>query len=332
MDNARTLRLTAARRVPELLRAGWSRDPALTVAGCLLITVLMATLIGLVTDRTVITGAPGWLKPAKFAISNAIYSFTLLWLLSQVNGHRRLVRTIGAVTAGVLLAEQVIISVQAWRGTTSHFNMSTPLNANLYLAMGSMIALVWLAGVATAVLLSRQRLLDPAFAWALRLGAMLSVVGMSVAYLMVLPTPDQLAATVNRSSPTTIGAHSVGVADGGPGLPILGWSTVGGDLRAPHFFGLHGLQVLLVIGYLVSRRLKHWPSRNQVALVWVVGFSYLGLVALLTWQALRGQPLVAPDSTTTFAAVLLFGTSALLVSALAANARRHCLPSSCLGR
>ncbi len=32
--------------------------------------------------------------------------------------------------------------------------------------------------------------------------------------------------------------------------------------------------------------------------MWTAGISYLGLVGLLTWQALRGQPLVAPDALT----------------------------------
>ncbi|MGH4010164.1 MAG: hypothetical protein ACRDTH_18750 [Pseudonocardiaceae bacterium] len=322
-DNAPTLRATPIRRIATLLRAGWSRDPALTVAGCLLIVVLVVTLVGIVTDRTVITGAPAWLKPAKFAVSNAIYGFTLLWLLSHITGHRRLVRTIGVVTASILVAEQAIIVVQAGRGTMSHFNVSTSLDAALYLAMGVMIALVLLAGVIVAVLLSLQQLPNPAFTWALRLGATLSVVGMSVAYFMVQPTADQLATAANGSRPTIIGAHSVGVADGGPGLPILGWSTVGGDLRVPHFFGLHGLQVLLVAGYLISRRLRGWPNRNQVALVWVVGLSYLGLVVLLTWQALRQQPVLAPDTITVIAATALFGITGFLASTIAADARRH---------
>ena len=48
-----------------------------------------AALLGLAFDARVITGAPAWMKPAKFAISIVFYSLTFVWLLGFVHGHPR---------------------------------------------------------------------------------------------------------------------------------------------------------------------------------------------------------------------------------------------------
>jgi hypothetical protein len=114
---------------------------------------------------------------------------------------------------------------------------------------------------------------------------------------------------------TIAGAHSVGVEDGGPGLPVLGWSTAGGDLRVPHFVGLHALQMLPLLGWALARpwAARRWSERRRVALVSVGGAAYLGLLALLTWQALRGQSIVAPDLLTLGALALLAGGTALAI-------------------
>lgn len=51
---------------------------------------LAATTLGIILNPCAITGAPAWLKPAKFAVSISIYCLTLLWLLTFVRGHPRL--------------------------------------------------------------------------------------------------------------------------------------------------------------------------------------------------------------------------------------------------
>jgi CHASE2 domain-containing sensor protein len=92
------------------------------------------------------------------------------------------------------------------------------------------------------------------------------------------------------------GGHAVGVPDGGPGLFFVGWSTTGGDLRIAHFVGLHALQVLPLLVALLAQRSVADALRTRI--VWSVGLGYLGIVLLLTWQAMRGQPLLTPDAIT----------------------------------
>jgi hypothetical protein len=111
-------------------------------------------------------------------------------------------------------------------------------------------------------------------------------------------SPSQLhTMQVDKQAPANYGAHSVGVDDGSPGLPLLGWSTVGGDLRVGHFVGLHGLQLLpLLAVVLISGRIFGRQSHTQhQQFVHLVGVAYTALTALLIWQAWRGQSLIAPD-------------------------------------
>jgi hypothetical protein len=178
-------------------------------------------------------------------------------------------------------------------------------------------------------MLIRQRMPDQAFSWSLRLGVLISSIGMAAAFFMTTPTPEQAAAIAGGYGAHIVGAHSVGVADGGPGLPVLGWSTVGGDLRVAHFFGLHALQVLPFFGWLLTRRNSvsgRLAANDRVALVWTGGLAYLGLALLLVWQALRGESVIRPDAKTIAAAGSLaagVATSLLITVARVFNRNRR---------
>jgi len=290
---ARTSHPSTATAAGSVVRRAWRTNPSLTLVAGASICIFVGTLLGLLLDPRVITGAPAWLKPAKFALSIGIYSATFLWLLRFVQGHARSIRAISGITAAMALGELLIIALQALRGTTSHFNLSTPLDTALWASMGIMISVLWIANAVAAVLLMRQPLVDRALAWSLRLSLVLALVGMAVAVPMAVS-----------------GAHTVGLADGGPGLPVVGWSTVGGDLRVAHFVGLHALQALPLLAWLVDRTWVGLSAQSRLRLVWALAGTYLGVILVLTWQALRGQSLIAPDSTT------LAACGALMVAAV----------------
>ena len=94
-------------------------------------------------------------------------------------------------------------------------------------------------------------------------------------------------------------------------MPVVGWSTEGGDLRVAHFVGLHALQVLPLLGLALARFGPAWlPMRERSRLIAVAATFWIALILLLTWQALRAQPLIAPDALTLLALGLLLATTA----------------------
>ena len=275
----------------------WHTHAPLTISALVTALVTVFFIVGIFADPQVITGAPAWLKPTKFGVSITLYSLTLVWILGFVRGHRRLVAIIGWVLVTTLGLELLIIAAQVGRGTTSHFNVATPLDTTLWSMMGIAISILWGANFVVAGLLLLQPFENPAFAWSLRLGLALAIIGMGLGYLMTVPTAQQLAGWQTGGAVSIVGAHTVSLPDGGPGLPLTGWSTQGGDLRIPHFIGMHALQVIPFLGWWLSRR-KHLPMRTRVALVGVISSFYLGVVLIVMQQALRAQPLLRPDTLT----------------------------------
>jgi hypothetical protein len=292
-----------------------------------LFTVVMGVFFsaGIFLDSRYITGAPAWLKLSKFAISVIIYTFTMLWFLGFVDTskrwRKRLVNILGWVVVTTFAAEWFAMITQAIRGTTSHFNVSSPFNAALWSLMAIAIMILFIANLVIAVLLLRQKFESPVFAWGLRLGLLITIVGLGEGYFMTSPTAQQMAGWQKGEAVTIVGAHSVGVEDGGPGLPGLNWSTVGGDLRIGHFVGMHALQVLPFVAWFVSRR-KKLAVRQQVQLVWTAGLGYLGLVVLVTWQALRAESIIAPGQLTITSFLTLLTLVALSVTAILLGRKR----------
>lgn len=255
---------------------------------------LTAVLVGAaVLDGRTLLGAPLWFKPLKFSVSLAAYAATLAWMLGQLR--EPALRRTGWAIAVAGAVEIVIIVGQAARGVRSHFNDDTLADSLLFALMGVTIVVLYLATAAIALRFLREPGRDRAAGTAIRLGLLVGLVGMGVGVVM-----------------SVIGSHAVGVADGGPGLPFVGWSTTGGDLRVGHFVGMHALQALPLLAAALAAT-GRFSEATRTRAVTVAALAYGAVVLLVTWQALRGQPLLAPDALTlaTLAAIVL-GTAGAL--------------------
>lgn len=288
----------------------WKTNRLLTGVALLHLIVLLVAIVGIIVDDRVITGMPAWVKPAKFAISISIYSLTFVWLIGFIRRAPKLASLAANATAVGFVVEMAIIALQAARGTTSHFNNSTPLDTALFGIMGLFILVVWLMNLLVAIMLVWENIENPALAMGIRLGLWLTLIGASIGVLMVLPTEDQIARMRAGEDVEFVGAHGIGAPDGGPGLPFVGWNRYAGDLRPAHFLGLHALQVMPLFGWFVSRR-KSLSRKQQRSLVILTGVFYLLTIVVLLAEAARGESVVSADATTLAALGLLVGVYGL---------------------
>ena len=319
--NTKTNQPSSLLNLREVNRYFWSVNRPMTVLFWAMVVTSVLGILGLLLDPRTVLGQPTWAKTTKFSLSLVLYSSTMLWIFGYDTLRPRLSRFILSASAYILGFEMILMIFQGARAVPMHFNNTTPFDATLFSIMGATITLLWFVNALGVAVLLVQQIPSRAFAWSLRLGLIIALVGMMEGFMMTSPTSAQMALLQAGQHSAMIGAHTVGAPDGGPGLPLLGWSTTNGDLRIGHFVGLHGLQIIPLLGLFLMLRRERWlTERHKVLLVMIGAAGYLGLTVLVTWQALRGQPLIAPDllTITVFAALVtatLTATSVVLLQA-----------------
>jgi hypothetical protein len=267
-----------------------------SLVGSIVVSVLFAT------DSRELLGVSVWEKPLKFLISATFYTTTFSWLYTFIEKGKGLASKMGKVIAIMLIVELVVIVGMASVGSTSHFNVSTPFNIAVWSLMATAISIVWVATFLLSTGLWNSQRMSADLRLAVRWSIGLGLAGMGIAFTMTPPQPQQV---LPENWAGVAGAHTVGAADGGPGLPFLGWSTQAGDLRISHFLGLHALQVVPLIALVLSIVVANYFVRRAIIIGTAVAYALL--IAFTYVQALLGETIVQPITLIFLGIILVFG-------------------------
>ncbi len=235
----------------------------------------LGCIIGFIIDDRILMGVNVWIKPLKFSISGAVYIATVGYLITLYPYSKIKKNIINNIVSWTLLIEIGIIIYQASRGVKSHYNESSLFDALLFAAMGILIAinvLIMILFIFDSIRL-KLKVKKPVQS-AIIMGWIIIVLGSWVGGQMI----SQMS-------------HNVGIADGGEGLPLVNWSTVAGDLRIAHFFGLHGIQIIPLFAVVISKKMNIAP-KNQISAVIFFGLLYAALIGFTFYQAKQGIPFI----------------------------------------
>jgi hypothetical protein len=246
------------------------------------VAMFLPSLMAYRFDERLINGINIWTKPLKFQISLSLHMATMLWLMSLVSKEwlsSRLMRWTAYVVSFSALVETAYITLQSARGRGSHYNTESAFEAFMWSLMGvgavSLVAGSFILGVT----IWRAKSMDQT---GYRLGAIL---GLTIGSVLTLITAGYMSSSLIVES----GRWVSGVKSDISGLPIVSWSTKGGDLRVSHFFATHIMQALPLVG-LVSDKITPRTSRMLVIAIALLASA---LVAFTFQQALQGRPFLA---------------------------------------
>lgn len=252
------------------------REPTLAAFALVMVVAMAPTLIAMAIDARTFNGINVWIKPFKFQASLAIFFATLAWFWGYLDAE---VRARRSVCVAVLLIcgsgffEVAYIGFRAALAEASHFNNSTRLTEALYglMGVGILIQVSLAAWAGVLILRSREGGISPTLRFSIGMGLIAGTIlgGITGAYM---------------SAQT---GHWVGgVANDASGMFFVGWSRTGGDLRVAHFVGLHAMQGIPIIGYLVRKM----PAGRTV--VWTSLAVWTTATIFFFIQAVGGRPVV----------------------------------------
>jgi len=248
----------------------------LTAFAILMAVAMLPTLLAILIDARTFNGINVWIKPLKFEASLAIFFATLGWFWGYLDAEvraRKSVRVALLLICGSGFFEVAYIAFRAALAEASHFNNSTRLTEALYglMGVGILIQVSLAAWAGVLILRSRESGISPTLRFSIGMGLVAGTV---------------LGGVTGAFMSAQTGHWVGGVANDATGMFFFGWSRTGGDLRVAHFVGLHAMQGIPIIGYLV----RNVPAGRTV--VWASLVIWTAATIFFFIQALQGRPLL----------------------------------------
>ena len=217
-------------------------------------------LSGLVHLAVLVVGGGSWegplslRKPMTFGLSFGLTLINVTFVASLVSLEDRTRTALLGIFASACVLETFLVSLQAWRGVPSHFNIETPFDAMVarLLAVGG-LALVAVIVALTAAALRDRTPLPRGLRYAIRAG-----------FLALLGAQVTGATMIVTGMRTVFGGHSQ-----------LAYAT-GGWLKPVHAVLMHGILVLPLFAWQISR--TGWDERFQLRAVWTAIALYAAVV------------------------------------------------------
>jgi hypothetical protein len=242
-------------------------------------------------------------KPAVFGLSFGVTLITIVWTVSllPLRGRPRGI-LLSAFTAACIV-ETGLVSLQAWRGVPSHFNMQTTADALVARALAAGgFALVAIIVVLTFAAFRKNPAVPVSVRVAIQIGFVMLCGAMAIGGVMIARGMMLVFA----------------------GEPARAYAT-GGALKPTHAVTMHAILVLPALAWLLS--FADWSERRRLRVVQGASVGYLVLAGVVAFANIASpelpqMPIVADVLLGLGAlAVVLAGALALLGVARAPSAR-----------
>ncbi len=246
---------------------------------------VLLLLSGLIHLAVLALGGGTWMgplslrKPTTFGLSFGFTLMTIAWTSSFLRlGDRARAMLLGIFTAACVI-ETALVSLQAWRGVPSHFNMETTFDelVTRMLAAGG-ITLVVIIAVLTLASFRSNPALPTGLRIAIRIGFGTLFSSMVVGALMI----------------------ASGIVHVVAGDPQAAYAT-GGTLKPTHAVTMHAILVLPLLAWLLS--MTDWNERRQLRIFFLATAGYAVFAGVVAIGNFAGwEPGRIPIATITVAA------------------------------